>query len=121
MRALTKSAVFVLSLLTGLQIQSDAAVVATLGAPTSTHNTLDNIPTWDGNGDTQDATFTSFIDYSANTNPLGAQLIWETGDAAGGASLGFADLCDAGGGPAGGGGEGGGGDVLRLAQFHDDQ
>ena len=91
MPALPTPAILVVSLLTGLQIQSDAGVVATLGAPSSTHNTLGNVPTWDGNGDTQDATFTSFIDFSANTSPLGAQLIWETGDEAFGASLLYAN------------------------------
>jgi hypothetical protein len=64
-----------------------AGVVTTLGSPTSTNNSIGNLPTWNNNGDTQDATFTSYIDFTPNTNPASRQLIWETGGAIRGASL----------------------------------
>lgn len=62
-----------------------AGVVTTLGAPTSNHTTPGDLPTWGGIGDLQDATFSAYIDFSANTSST--QLIWETGNGGIGASL----------------------------------
>ena len=64
-----------------------AGIVTTLGSPTSTNTTIGDLASWNNNGDTQDATFTSYIDFTPNTDPLSRQLIWETGDPTNGASL----------------------------------
>ena len=66
---------------------SHAGVVTTLGTPTSTDNTIGNLPTWNNNGDQEDATFTAYIDFSANTTPGSRELIWESGGRINGASL----------------------------------
>lgn len=63
-----------------------AGVVATLGTPTSNHGT-GNLPTWNNNGDQQDATFTALIDFSANTTPGSRELVWESGGRINGLSL----------------------------------
>ena len=67
--------------------QASAGVVATLGAPTSTSNTLGDLPSWHGIGDTEDVTFTAHIDFVPNNDPNSFQTIWETGDTANGSSL----------------------------------
>ena len=64
-----------------------AGVVTSLGTPTSTHNTIGDLPSWQGNGDDGDATFTSYIDFSSNAGASGQQLIWETGGIDFGSSL----------------------------------
>lgn len=89
MRHLTRPTA-ALVLLTGLicaEQSAEAGVVTTLGTPTSTNNSIGNLPTWNGNGDTQDATFTSYIDFTPNTDPSSRQVIWETGAGGIGASL----------------------------------
>jgi len=65
----------------------DAAVVTSLGAPTSTNTTIGNLSSWNQNGDQQDATFTSKIDFTRNANPADRQVIWESGGGSKGASL----------------------------------
>jgi len=65
-----------------------AGVVDTLGTPTATYTTIGNLPTWGGTGsDTQDATFTAYIDFDAN--PIGGdrEVIWESGAGGTGTSL----------------------------------
>ena len=63
-----------------------AGVVTTLGTPTSNHG-IGNLPSWNNNGDQQDATFTALIDFSDNTIPGSRQLIWESGGRINGTSL----------------------------------
>ncbi len=67
---------------------SEAGVVTTLPAvPTSNHTTIGNLPTWNNNGDQEDATFSAYIDFSANSTPGSRQLIWESGGRINGSSL----------------------------------
>ena len=68
-----------------------AGVVATLPPSTSQTTTIGNLPSWNNNGDQLDATFSAYIDFSANNTPGSRQLIWESGGRINGTSLIYED------------------------------
>ena len=65
-----------------------AGVVDTLnpGDIDAVFNTIGDLPTWDGNGDTDDATFTLRVDFDAKPGGFD-EVLWETGATGTGSSL----------------------------------
>ena len=78
---------FLLGVLLVATTTSYGGVTATLGPATSNTTATGNLPSWNNNGDRQDATFSAYINFSPNNTPGSRQLIWESGGRINGTSL----------------------------------